>query len=70
MIGSRQYWANNFVDIATKLFPHNQSVANLLRNVQVVHEEYSKVLLSGMGMSPSWRHQRKMLIFYTIVDAK
>ncbi|CAI9297787.1 unnamed protein product [Lactuca saligna] len=35
LAGSRRYRANSFADLTPKLFPHNQSVADLLKNIQV-----------------------------------
>ncbi|CAI9286500.1 unnamed protein product [Lactuca saligna] len=55
LAGSGRYHANSFTNLTPKLFPHNQSVAGLLKNIQVTPEDYSKVLLAGVGMSPSWR---------------
>ena len=68
MAGSSLYRANSFADTTPKLFPHNQGVADLLKNIQVTPEDYSEALLVGVGMSPSWRQCWKMTVFYTIVD--
>lgn len=70
LVGSGRYRANPFADTIPKLFPHNQGVADFLRNVQVSPEDYSKSLLSGVGMSPSWRRRGKMAVFFSVVDSK
>ncbi|CAI9263678.1 unnamed protein product [Lactuca saligna] len=41
LMGSGRYRANTFADLTSKLFPHNQSAANLLKNIQVTPEDYS-----------------------------
>lgn len=70
LVGSGQYQANTLADIAPKLFPHNQAVADLLKVIQVAPEDYSEALLTGAGMSPSWWRRGKMHICFTVVDGK
>lgn len=59
---------NNFFDVTSKLFSHNQATADLLKTIQGVPEEYLEALLAGGGISPSWRCRGKMLIFYTVIN--
>ena len=68
LVGSSRYRANAFADTIPKLFPHNQGVADYLKSVQVSAEDYSKALLSSVGMSPSWRRRGKMAVFFSVVD--
>lgn len=68
LVRSGRYRANAFADTIPKLFPHNQGVADYLKSVQVTVEDYSKALLSGVGMSPSWRRRGKMAVFFSVVD--
>ena len=70
LAGSGCYLVNTFVDTILKLFPHNQGVADFLKNVQVSPEDYSEALLSGVGMIPSWRRRGKMAVFFSVVDGK
>ncbi|CAI9290865.1 unnamed protein product [Lactuca saligna] len=68
LVGSGRYRANAFSDTIPKLFPHNQEVTDYLKNMQVIAEDYSEALLSGVGMSPSWRRHGKMAVFYSVID--
>lgn len=70
LVGSGRYRENAFADTIPKLFPHNQRVADFLKDVHVSPEDYYEALLSGVGMSPSWRRRGKMAIFFYIVDGK
>lgn len=70
LAGSGRYRANSFADITPKLFPYNQGFADLLKNIQVSPEDYSEVLLAGVGMIPSWRRRGKMAVFFAVVDGK
>ncbi|CAI9284583.1 unnamed protein product [Lactuca saligna] len=67
LVGSGRYRANTFADTTPKLFPHNQGVADFLKNVQVSPEDYSEALLAGVGMSLSWRLRGKMAVFFLVV---
>ncbi|CAI9279071.1 unnamed protein product [Lactuca saligna] len=62
------YRANEMSNFTHKLFPHNQVTDEILKTFQFVTDEYSKAVLSGVGMSPSWRARGKMLIFYVVMD--
>ncbi|CAI9260064.1 unnamed protein product [Lactuca saligna] len=68
LVGNGRYRANAFTDTVPKLFHHNQEVSDYLKNVQVTAEDYSEAILSGVGMSPSWRRRGKMAVFYSVVD--
>lgn len=62
-VGRGQYRANNFADVTSKIYPHNEAIIDLLKTIRVVPEEYSEVLLTGVVISPSWRRRGKMPIF-------
>lgn len=70
LVGSSRYRANTCANTTPKLFPHNQGVADFLKNVQVSPDDYYESLLSGVGMSPSWRCRGKMAVFFFVVDGK
>lgn len=66
--GHGRYRVNNFYGVTPKLYPHNQPIVDLLKTIQVVPKKYSKVFLTGAGMSPSRRCQGKMPMFYVVID--
>ncbi|CAI9281232.1 unnamed protein product [Lactuca saligna] len=68
LVGSGRYCANTFADTTPKLFPHNQGMADFLKNIQVSPEDYSEALLSGVGMSPCLRRHSKMAVFFVVGD--
>ena len=70
VVGSGRYRANAFADTIPKLVPQKQGVADYLKSVQVSAEDYSEALLSGVGMSPSWRQRGKMAVFFSVVDGQ
>ena len=70
LVGSGRYRANTFTDTVPKLFPHNQEVADYLKSVQVTAEDYSEAIMSGVGMSPSWRRRGKMAVFYSVINGE
>ena len=70
LVGRGRYLANTFADTILKHFPHHQGVADYLKSIQVTPEDYSEALLSGVGMSPSWRRRGKMAVFFFVVDGE
>lgn len=66
LFGREHHQANTFSNVTPKRFPHNQVTVDFLRTLQVDVDEYSEVLLAGVGMSPSWRACGEMSVFFTV----